>query len=165
MARVYVGLGSNIEPEKHLRVGVAELQKRFSDVVLSPTYQSASVGFDGADFLNLVAGFETDLSPVEIVEQLEEIHDVAGRVRAEERFLSRTLDIDLLLVDDIVTSGPPTRLPRTDVLECAFVLKPLIDIAPDLVHPVTARPLLEHWQEFDVTGKAVHLFDIDFEHV
>jgi 2-amino-4-hydroxy-6-hydroxymethyldihydropteridine diphosphokinase len=163
MARVYVGLGSNIEPERNLRVGVAELRKRFGVLSLSPTYESASVGFDGDDFLNLVAGFDSDLTPAQIVAQLEEIHQIAGRVREEERFLSRTLDIDLLLVDDLVTDGPPTKLPRADVLECAFVLKPMVDIAPDLIHPESGDTLATHWAEFDQASQPLRPFDLDLD--
>jgi 2-amino-4-hydroxy-6-hydroxymethyldihydropteridine diphosphokinase len=163
MARVYVGLGSNIEPEQNLRVGVAELRKRFGPLRLSPTYESASVGFDGDDFLNLVAGFDSELSPAELVAELEEIHEIAGRVREEERFLSRTLDIDLLLVDDLVTDGPPTKLPRADVLDCAFVLKPMVDIAPDLVHPESGTTLAEHWAHFDQASQPLQAYELDLD--
>jgi 2-amino-4-hydroxy-6-hydroxymethyldihydropteridine diphosphokinase len=163
MARVYVGLGSNIDPERNLRVGVAELRERFGALTLSPTYQSASVGFDGDDFLNLVVGFDSELAPTKIVAQLEDIHQVAGRVRAEEKFLSRTLDIDLLLVDDLVIDGPPTRLPRTDVLDCAFVLKPMVDIAPDLVHPETGETLAAHWAQFDRQSQALSPYELDLD--
>lgn len=163
MPRIYLGLGSNIEPEANLRLGVRELRRRFGPLTLSPTYKSRSVGFDGEDFLNLVAAFDGEHSPAEIVEQLEEIHTLAGRVRENERFLSRTLDIDLLLVGDLVTDGPPTRLPRADVLECAFVLKPLVDIAPDLVHPVSRKTMEEHWNAFDREGQPLEDYRLELD--
>lgn len=149
MANVYVGLGSNVDAEKNLRLGIAELRSRYGELGISPVYRSRAVGFDGDDFLNLVAAFETDDSPEEIHRKIERIHALAGRERGRERYASRTLDIDLLLYDDLVSSEPALRLPRPDVLEYAFVLKPLADLAPDLKHPETGRAIGEHWQAFD----------------
>ena len=149
MATVYVGLGSNIDPEDNLRLGVAELRRRFGDLVVSGVYRNAAVGFEGADFLNLVAGFKSDQQPAEIGRQIEQIHDLAGRERGDERFAARALDIDLLLYGDLVVDAPPLQIPRNDVLEYSFVLRPLAEIAPELVHPVTGRTMLEHWQECD----------------
>ena len=149
MTTIYLGLGSNVDPETNLRFGLDELRRRFGELVISPTYRSAAVGFDGDDFLNLVVAAKSDADPVAIRDELEDIHRLAGRQRNEERFSSRTLDIDLLLAGDRVNEGPPIRLPRTDVLEYAYVLKPLADIAPDVRHPETGRTFLEHWQGFD----------------
>lgn len=146
-----------------MRIGVAELRKRFGTLTLSPTYKGASVGFDGDDFLNLVAGFDSTFQPADLVGQLEEIHEVAGRVREEERFLSRTLDIDLLLVDDLITDGPPTKLPRKDILDCAFVLKPMVDIAPDLVHPESGKTLAWHWANFDQASQPLRPYELEFK--
>lgn len=149
---VYVSLGSNIDAENNLRLGVGELRQRFGEVDLSGTYQNAAVGFDGADFLNLVASFESDEAPLQIQRQIDEIHDMAGRQRGGEKFSSRPLDIDLLIVGDAVVDEPPLQLPRSDVLEYVFVLGPLAELAPDLVHPATGRRLGDHWQECD-TGR------------
>lgn len=150
MTMVYVGLGSNIDPEENLRLGVSELRRLYGDVVVSNVYRNAAVGFEGADFLNLVAGFESDDGPVEIARRIEQIHELAGRERGDDRFASRALDIDLLLYGDLVVDSPP--LPRSDVLEYSFVLRPLAEIAPDLVHPVTGHTIDQHWQECD-TGR------------
>ena len=152
MARVYVGLGSNIDPENNLRLGVRELRDRYGDVDLSPVYQSAPLGFEGDDFLNLVARFESDDGPEDIQRQIEFVHDLAGRNRSTDKFIARSLDIDLLMYDDLVTEGPKIRLPRTDVLEYSFVLRPLAELDPGLVHPVSGRRLDEHWREFDAAS-------------
>lgn len=149
MAKVYLGLGSNIGPEENLRRGIRELRQRFGDLELSDVYQSAAVGFEGDDFLNLVVGMETHDSPLAINEQIEEIHRIAGRRRGEKKNSSRPLDIDLLLYDDLVVDEPPLRLPRSDILEYSFVLRPFAELAPDLVHPHTGRTLAEHWHAFD----------------
>ena len=159
MATVYVGLGSNIEPDENLRLGVSELRRLYGEVVVSNVYRNAAVGFEGADFLNLVAGFESDEEPTEISRRIEHIHDLAGRERGDDRFASRALDIDLLLYDDLVVDEPPLQLPRSDVLEYSFVLRPLAEIAPDLVHPVTGRTIRRHWQECDTGRHPLTLVD------
>jgi 2-amino-4-hydroxy-6-hydroxymethyldihydropteridine diphosphokinase len=149
MAKIYLGIGSNVEPKKHLRLGIRELGKHFGVLELSNIYQSASVGFDGDDFLNLVVGLDSDASPVEIHDTIEEIHALANRQRGESRYSPRTLDIDLLLYDDLILDAAPVHLPRADILKYSFVLGPLAEIAPDLRHPETGRLITEHWAEYD----------------
>jgi 2-amino-4-hydroxy-6-hydroxymethyldihydropteridine diphosphokinase len=153
VARVYLGLGSNVDAERNLRLGIRELRWRYGDLDISPVYRSRAVGFEGDDFLNLVVGLETEDAPEEIHRQIEIIHELAGRERGRERFASRTLDIDLLLYDDLVCAGPPLKLPRPDVLEYAFVLKPLADLDPELLHPQTGRAVGEHWRAFDAASQ------------
>ena len=149
MVQIYLGLGSNIDPEEHLRLGIRELRQRYGDLAISAVYESASVGFDGPDFLNLVVGCRTEQSPLEVHEQIEVIHGMAGRKRGEEKYSSRSLDIDLLLYGDQIIDAPPLRIPRSDILDYAFVLRPLAELAPGIVHPVTGRTLAEHWADFD----------------
>lgn len=160
---VYFGLGSNIEPDRYLRLGVDELRRRFGELRLSPVYRSAAVGFDGDDFLNLVLACHSDLGPDELLGEIEAIHALAGRRRGEEKFSARTLDIDLLMIDDQVVDAPPVKLPRNDVLSCAFVLKPLLDLEPDLAHPETGRRLEEHWAEFDQASQPLEKIEMDFD--
>lgn len=149
MVTVFLGLGSNMDAETNLRLAVSELRGRFGDVIVSPVYRSRALGFDGEDFLNMVVGLETDSSPRDLLDCFETIHALAGRVRGPDRYSSRPLDIDLLLYGDLVDCEPPLRLPRRDVLEHNFVLRPLAEIAPDFVHPGTRRTISEHWRSFD----------------
>jgi len=156
VARIYISLGSNIDAETHLRRGVAALQEHFGNVVLSPVYESEAVGFSGDNFLNLVAGLDTDLPVPAVVDILHRIEDENGRVRSGPRFSARTLDLDLLLYDDCVQGPEPgPELPRDEILKNAFVLWPLAEIAPDLRHPVVGRTMGELWAAFDKTSQPI----------
>lgn len=152
MATVYVGIGSNIDPESNLHLGIRALRERYGELELSAVYRSNAIGFDGEDFLNLVARFESQESPQAICEQIETIHNLAGRDPGSGKWESRPLDIDLLLYNGLVMNEQPVRIPRKDVLEYSFVLRPLAELAPDLAHPVTGKTMLEHWQEFDAAS-------------
>ena len=162
MATVYVGLGSNIDPETNLHLGIAELRRRYGDVDSSAVYRSKAVGFVGDEFLNLVARFESDDEPARICQDIENIHHLSGRDRDGGKWESRPLDIDLLLYNDLVIDKRPVRIPREDILEYSFVLRPLAELAPDLVHPVTGRTMLEHWQDFDASSHPLESVDVIF---
>ena len=149
MHRAYLSLGSNIEPERHLRAAIAELRARFGNVLVSPVYRSAAVGFDGPDFLNLAAAIDTDLDPPALDAWLHALEDRHGRRRDVPRYASRTLDVDIVLIDDLVVEGPGhLRIPRPELRE-AFVLKPLSDIAPDVRDPVSGSTLAELVRSLD----------------
>jgi len=148
-SRAYVSAGSNIEPEKNLRAAIAELRRRFGDLELSTVYRTAAVGFNGDDFLNLALSFTTHRSVDEVVAELDEIELSAGRRPDGERYSSRTIDLDLLLFADAVIDTPELQLPRADILEYAFVLGPLAEIASDLVHPTARATIGELWTRFD----------------
>jgi len=134
MPEVFVGLGSNIEPERHLRWALAALERRFGPVRRSDVYRSPPFGFDGPDFLNLVVAFGATAGIEAIEAALSELESSRGR-DGRQRAGSRTLDLDLLLYGARVDARQ--RLPRADVLRYPFVLVPLADLAPELVHPVT----------------------------
>ncbi|GAB4178756.1 MAG: 2-amino-4-hydroxy-6-hydroxymethyldihydropteridine diphosphokinase [Wenzhouxiangellaceae bacterium] len=164
LATVYLGLGSNVDAERHLRSGIAALRARFREVRLSPVYRSRAVGFEGDDFLNACCRIRTGLAPAELKDWLSELERRHGRRRGVAKFSDRTLDIDILLHGDRVGVFGSLRLPRPDILQYAHVLKPLSDLAPDLVHPETGRRIAEHWAEFDGPGSLWRVdFDVDEE--
>jgi len=160
MATVYVSLGSNIDPEANLHIGISELRKHFGELQISAVYRNAAVGFVGDDFLNLVVGFESDLPPEAICAEIEAIHNLAGREPNRGKWESRPLDIDLLLYNDLVMAERPVRVPRSDLLEYGFVLRPMAELVPDLVHPVTGKTMLEHWQAFDQSSHPLEVVGV-----
>ena len=138
MPEVFVGCGSNIEPERHLLWALRELEKEFGPLRCSGVYRSAAYGFEGPDFLNMVVGFSTG-RPVDAVEGvLSDLETQCGR-GVDKRSGSRTLDLDLLLFGQRV--DPAWRLPREDVLRYSFVRIPLAELAPELRHPVTGMAI------------------------
>lgn len=148
MSIVYLGMGSNVDAEKHVRAGLAELRQDFGAVQLSPVYRSAAVGFEGDDFLNLVARIETGLQPLQLKHWLNDLENRYGRLRGVAKFSDRTLDIDILMYDDLYVRLPELALPRGEILHFAHVLKPLADLAPELVHPVSRRTVAQLWADF-----------------
>lgn len=160
MAKAYLSLGSNLEPERHLREAIRALRARFGEVVVSPVYRTRAVGFDGPDFLNAAALIDSDLDPYALDRWLHDLEDAHGRDRSGPRFGDRTLDIDLVLYGDLQLQGPGhLRIPRPE-LKHAFVLRPLADIAPDAVVPGTGRTLAALWRahpEHDAPAHVVPL--------
>lgn len=148
MNHIYLSLGSNIEPEKHLRCAMAALAQYFSDIESSPVYETPAFGFSGPCFLNSVVAAYTDQTITEVIATLKAIEVQQGRQRQQEKFSSRTLDIDLLLYNDCVTTRPIV-LPREEIYHRSFVLKPLSDLAPHKVDPVLKTTYLELWASFE----------------
>jgi 2-amino-4-hydroxy-6-hydroxymethyldihydropteridine diphosphokinase len=152
--RAYLSLGSNVEPERHLRAAIDTLRARFGEVIVSPVYRTPAVGFDGPDFLNAAAIVDSDLEPQALNDWLHALEDAHGRDRSGPRFSSRTLDIDIVLFDDRVLEGAGNlRIPRPE-LRHAFVLRPLADIAPEAVVPGAGRTLGTLWAAHPEHGAA-----------
>ena len=155
MPRVFVGIGSNIDRETSVRAGVVDLRERYGDLQLSSVYESAAVGFKGDAFYNLVAAFDTQDSVEQVIETLSNIEANHGRVRGGQRFASRTLDLDLLLYGDLVTTGEGYHVPRDEIPRYAFVLWPLSEIAPAMLHPETGESFWAMWEAFDKRNQAL----------
>lgn len=133
--RIFVGIGSNIDREKNIKSCMSILKGVYGDMIISPVYETESMGFDGPNFYNLVSCFETDQSVYDLKNTLNEIENDHGRHLNETKFSSRTLDIDILYYDDLVLSDDKIQIPRKEICEYDFVLKPLVDLVPDFIHP------------------------------
>jgi 2-amino-4-hydroxy-6-hydroxymethyldihydropteridine diphosphokinase len=161
MARAYLSLGSNIEPQHHLPAALAELRERFGAIDVSPAYRSKAVGFDGADFVNLAVGMQTDLSPADLNAWLHALEDRQGRRRDVPRFHDRTLDLDIVFYDDLVTAGAGhLQIPREEIRH-AFVLRPMTDIAPDFRHPVSGARMADLWRVFPTEREPLSMVSLD----
>ena len=160
--RVFVSLGSNVDREAMILQAVSALRTHFEDIELSLTYDSAAVGFDGSNFLNLVAGFDTDLEVASVAAIFRKIEDQLGRDRSQPKFASRPIDLDILTYGDLLLNVPGIRVPRPEILENAFVLKPLQDIAPDHLHPGTGESYSEIWRRMAPDAPRLEVFPLDF---
>jgi 2-amino-4-hydroxy-6-hydroxymethyldihydropteridine diphosphokinase len=161
MARVYLSLGSNIDREHNLRGAIRELREAFGELTISRVFESTAVGFDGEDFYNLCVGLDTDMDVQAVNHTLHAIEDRYGRDRSGPRFSSRTLDIDLLLYDDLVIKQGKLELPRDEITKNAFVLWPLAEIAPNTLHPTLQRRIAELWRDFDKASQSLHPVDFN----
>ncbi|MGH8427002.1 MAG: 2-amino-4-hydroxy-6-hydroxymethyldihydropteridine diphosphokinase [Gammaproteobacteria bacterium] len=148
---IYIALGSNIEPDRHIPAALAALAPAYGPLARSPAYRSAAHGFTGADFVNCVVRGRADASPELIVAYLKTLEQLAGR-RHGHAIGPRELDLDLILYGDEVITQPGLTIPRPDVLRYAFVLRPLADIAPEKAHPETRQSFAWHWEHFDGEG-------------
>lgn len=160
-AQVFLSLGSNIDREHNIRSGLNALARVFAPLAISPVYESEAVGFDGDAFYNLVVGLQTTLSVGELTACLKGIEKDHGRVRGEKKFSSRTLDIDILTYNDRVGEVDGVQLPRDEILKHAFVLKPLVDLAPDALHPETQTSYQALLKAADFSGQ--DLWVVPFE--
>jgi len=161
MAKIYISIGSNINAEKNVRLAIRALQDHYGKLILSSVYESEAVGFDGDNFLNLVVGLNTEDDVYAVASTLRTIEDENGRDRSGPRFSPRTVDLDLLLYDALILKEESLELPRDEITKNAFVLLPLEEIAPQLIHPVSGKTMCDHWVSFDQDSQK--LWPIEFK--
>ncbi len=156
---VYAAAGSNIAPAENLRRALTALAERFPDLSVSPAYRNGAVGFVGDDFINLAMGFTTTYSLPELISEFQAVEALCGRSRLDAKWAPRTMDIDLLLYGDVVGEFPGVSLPRPDLLKRPYMLGPLAQIAPQVMHPVLHETIGDLWARFEMQGH--HLQPID----
>lgn len=162
MTQVFFGIGSNVDAEHNVRSAITALAQSFDTMRLSPVYRSRAVGFDGDDFINLVAVVETDMPVLELRDFLRDLEDRHGRMRGVPKYSDRTLDIDILLYGELVADSAGLQLPRPEILRFAHVLKPLADLAPDLPYPGDGRSMARIWAESGLNATPLALMDPAF---
>ncbi|MCC7463356.1 MAG: 2-amino-4-hydroxy-6-hydroxymethyldihydropteridine diphosphokinase [Gammaproteobacteria bacterium] len=143
--RAAVALGSNVEPQRRLLQAARLLQARFPGVRFSRCYRNAAVGFDGADFYNAAAVFDTTLGPAALVAALHVIEAQCGRGRADPKWAPRRMDIDLLMLGELAGRHEGVLLPRPDLLQRGYMLGPLAELVPGWRHPLDGGTLAELW--------------------
>ena len=159
MTHVVLSLGSNIDPDKNIRFAIEKITEQFGVTELSPVYKTASVGFEGHAFLNLVLGFYSAEQLLKIRDKLRGIEILAGRIRGKKSFADRILDIDVVLFGNHYLQLEGFNIPRDEIEKYAYVLKPLSDLYPDLIHPVTGLTYESMWKNFDSSAQILSKID------
>jgi 2-amino-4-hydroxy-6-hydroxymethyldihydropteridine diphosphokinase len=152
MTAVYVAAGSNVEPEKNLARACAQIAQLWPDAHFSRAYRNAAVGFEGPDFVNLVVGFTTSEPLQAVLAKLHAIEQDCGRPRNAPKWASRTMDLDILLYGDLIEKTAEYTVPRPDLLKRAFMLGPMAEIAPQVMHPTAHKTIAQLWREFELAG-------------
>jgi 2-amino-4-hydroxy-6-hydroxymethyldihydropteridine diphosphokinase len=148
LTQIFLGLGSNIEREKHLHAGLEALDGFLQQMTCSPVFESQPVGIKSGPFFNLVVSAYTDLPLMELDRRLKFIEADNGRYAPERKGLP--LDIDVLLYGEQVGNFDGLILPRAEILKNAFVLWPLSLIAPDRLHPGVQTPFADLWRDAQI---------------
>jgi len=148
MSQVVLSIGSNIEPHLNIPRGLTALYDAFGALALSPWYESRSVGFAGDNFINLVAAFDSGQSLGALAGHLAAIEAAVGRTPQQKGFSARTLDLDLLIFGDFVGDWNGRGIPSADLLDYAFVLRPLAGLLPHQRHPTRGRSFAALWRDF-----------------
>ena len=146
MPKIYLSLGSNIKPEENLNKAKELLNQEYQSEKESKIYKTKSEGFEGEDFLNQVICLLTEDSPDRVVATLKDIEKKIGRKDRSEKFSDREIDIDLLLYGKYVGKALGKDIPHKDIDLYRFVLEPLVEIAPDLIHPKHQVKISEIWK-------------------
>ena len=160
MTAVYVAAGSNVEPIANLRRALGVLAAHYPGLRVSRAWRNRAVGFEGDDFVNLAVGFETCDDVRAVLGRLHEAEAACGRARNAPKWAPRSMDLDILLYGDMVCDEPGLVLPRPDLTRRAYMLGPMAELAPDLVHPLERATMAELWSRFDRDAHPMKTVDL-----
>ena len=154
--KYHVSIGSNIGDRlENIQSSLDLIHSRIASLTeISCIYESESIGFNGDDFYNICASFFSNISPHLVMQQLIEIEKTLGRNRSDEaKYISRIIDLDILLIEDLVIDSEELKVPHPEMCNRRFVMEPLIEIDPNLIHPVSKVSLKEIYEAFDQNQK------------
>ncbi len=145
----FIALGSNIDPETNLPLAAARLSELGNPIAASTVYQNPAIADEPQpDYLNAAVLIETALNPLAIRDKLRAIEADLGRIRTEDKFAPRTIDLDLCILGDRVLNHELLSLPDPDLLKRAHLAVTLAELRPDFLHPITGDSLEEIAHEF-----------------
>ncbi|MCJ8296105.1 MAG: 2-amino-4-hydroxy-6-hydroxymethyldihydropteridine diphosphokinase [Colwellia sp.] len=160
MAQIYISLGSNVEREHYVKQGLLSLAKAFEQpfeqLSLSSLFECEAIGFNGPAFYNMVIGIKCRQSVEQVASILRDIEFSHGRDHNAKKFSPRTLDLDLLLYDDLIIEQP-AQLPRDEITKNAFVLWPLSQISPELEHPILKSCYQKLWKNYNKNSQQLNI--------
>ncbi len=153
MHTAYLGLGTNLgDRRSNLQATINRLGPEVLVTLESRVYETPAWGYEQQPaFLNMAVRAETDLDPAGLLKYLKGLEVRLGRT-ATFRWGPRLIDIDILFVDDLILETPTLVIPHPRLQDRAFVLVPLADIAPDLVHPVLGKSVRQLLKDVDASG-------------
>jgi 2-amino-4-hydroxy-6-hydroxymethyldihydropteridine diphosphokinase len=158
---VYVGAGSNVEPEHNLARACAVIAQTWPGARFSHAYRNKAVGFDGPDFINMVVAFRAPESIEELLVKLRQIEEMCGRPRNSPKWASRAMDLDVLMFGSHIEKTADFTVPRPDLLKRPYMLGPMAEIGADVLHPTAGKTIGELWAEFDREAHAMVPANID----
>ena len=145
----YVSGGCNLDTDQNLRLAARELKRSYPGARFSRCYRNKAVGFEGPDFINFVVELPVQHGLPALKAELERIEALCGRPPGAKRWEPRAMDLDILLYGEMVGEQFGVKLPRPSLLEWGFMLGPLAEIAPQLMHPLKRQTMRSLWDAFD----------------
>jgi 2-amino-4-hydroxy-6-hydroxymethyldihydropteridine diphosphokinase len=144
MEKIFLGLGSDLGDRLHnLSDAVKKMEVTVGSLICSSSvYETEPWGFSGENrFLNMVVEMETGLDPAELLDRILDVESAMGRVRNDEKYVSRVIDIDILFYGSRIIDAEMLKIPHPRLQQRRFVLVPLNEIAPEFIHPVCSLPV------------------------
>ncbi|MEK7594099.1 MAG: 2-amino-4-hydroxy-6-hydroxymethyldihydropteridine diphosphokinase [Patescibacteria group bacterium] len=156
MTTVYLALGSNVGDSRHyVEAAVKQLSKLLKDINKAPLYTSKAVGYtDQADFLNTAVSGQTDLEPLELLKAIKAIEQSIGRVPTF-RWGPREIDIDIIFYGDLHMETELLTIPHSSCRERDFVLRPICDLNPSLIDPISSQSVSELLAHIDAQQESI----------
>ncbi len=150
MHKLYIGLGSNLgEKEQNIRNAIQLIKERIGEVIAESDFISTTPwGYESNNlFINAAVCSDTKLTPMEVLTRMQSIETEMGRVRSQKGYEDRIIDLDILLYDDLIIQTQSLTIPHPLLHTRLFVLEPLAQIAPDIIHPILNKTIKELVEE------------------